>query len=522
MGRSSRHGAVLVALGLAFVFASDRAAGSASLSAAVVGPATIQSNDFGVLSLTITNGGDATAHGVAFSVGFPDNPSHETNDTVGCPVAVTGDGNGHLVATIGDLAAGESVTCTLGYGSLTGPATIHNPWSVSSTDAGSASGEYDATIDVPGDSPSAPFNDDRADAAPLASGNGTLKERTSAATLETGEPSHAGDAGGSSVWFTWTPNFTGIAKVNTIGSDFDTVLEARDPSTNVVLAANDDGTSSASGPSVICFPVTRGTKVLLVADGYAGASGRLQLSSGSDLETTPCPGTPPVITGLDGADATAPVVGDTLSGATGTWFDNGLGTTIAYQWHRCIEYDCSKIDGATSSTYEVQDRDVGTTLRLEVDETLGGATGLNLSDPTGVVAQPAVSHDNGRIFWASNRDALDYEIYSEFGDGTGQNRVTNHAGFDSEPSAAPDGTAVAAWLWHDPAGWHVQAAIRRPGQARFERPQNVSPPAAKVGRTAPRPWINVAAGEGGRAAVTWQVGGSFDLPEAPLHALTAG
>jgi hypothetical protein len=89
-------------------------------------------------------------------------------------------------------------------------------------------------------------------------------------------------------------------------------------------------------------------------------------------------------------------------------------------------------------------------------------------------------------------------------------------------SVAPDGTAVAGWSWHDPAGWRARVAVRRPGQPRFDRPQNVSPPAAKVGRTQPRPWLNVAAGEGGRAAVTWQIGGSFELPEAPLHVRTAG
>ena len=61
------------------------------------------------------------------------------------------------------------------------------------------------------------------------------------------------------------------------------------------------------------------------------------------------------------------------------------------------------------------------------------------------------------------------------------------------------GDAVAAWQWHDPAGWRVQAAIRRPGQARFDAPQTLSPPAAKVSRQQPRPWIHVAAGPDGRA-----------------------
>ena len=454
--KSPRHwAAVVVALGVAFAFASDRAAGSASLAATVRGPATIQTNDFGFFTLTITNGGNATAHNVAFDVGFPDEASGiETHDgsSFACPATLSFNA-GHAFATLGDIAAGASVNCTLGFGSGTGSATLHHPWIVTSTDAGSPSGEYDLTIDAAGVPPGAPFNDDRANAAALASGNATdgggrasVKERTDAGTLEAGEPTHAGDAGGSSVWFKWTPSFTGTAFVNTFNSDFDTLLEARDSSTNVMLAANDDGTGSVAGPSVICFPVTKGTEVLLVADGYADTAGELHLSYGSDLETSPCPGTPPVVSGLDGAEATAPLVGDTLSGTDGTWFDNSVGTGVAYQWFRCIEYDCLHIDGATEGTYQVQERDIGTALRLEVSEQLGGNTGLNLSDPTGVVGQPAVTHDNGRIFWKSNRAAgADFEIYSEFADGSSFNRVTNHTGSDSEPSTTMDGTTLA-WV----------------------------------------------------------------------------
>ncbi len=89
-------------------------------------------------------------------------------------------------------------------------------------------------------------------------------------------------------------------------------------------------------------------------------------------------------------------------------------------------------------------------------------------------------------------------------------------------SVAADGTAVAAWGWHDPAGWKVQAAVRRPGQPRFDKPQTLSPAAPVTGRTQTRPWIRVAAGVGGRAALTWQFGGNGTLPEAPLHVLTTG
>jgi hypothetical protein len=87
---------------------------------------------------------------------------------------------------------------------------------------------------------------------------------------------------------------------------------------------------------------------------------------------------------------------------------------------------------------------------------------------------------------------------------------------------APDGTAVAAWGWHDPAGWRAQVAIRRPGQPTFGAPRTISAPGPLNGKYQTRPLLHVAAGLDGRAAVTYQFGGSYELPEAPLHVLTAG
>jgi hypothetical protein len=94
----------------------------------------------------------------------------------------------------------------------------------------------------------------------------------------------------------------------------------------------------------------------------------------------------------------------------------------------------------------------------------------------------------------------------------------SHSSTGPQLAVAADGTAVAAWDWHDRSGWRVQAAVRLPGRARFGAPQTLSPPAPGNAR----PWVHVAAGSGGRAALTWQVGGSFALPESQLHALTAG
>ena len=65
----------------------------------------------------------------------------------------------------------------------------------------------------------------------------------------------------------------------------------------------------------------------------------------------------------------------------------------------------------------------------------------------------------------------------------------------------------------------MQAAVRRPGQPRFDRPQNVSPPISDLSRWL---WIDVAAGVGGHAALTWFYGGAEGLKVEALRVRSAG
>src|ERR1051326_7698416 len=44
------------------------------------------------------------------------------------------------------------------------------------------------------------------------------------ANKETGEPNHAGNIGGASVWWTWTAPTSGVVNVTTADSDIDTLL----------------------------------------------------------------------------------------------------------------------------------------------------------------------------------------------------------------------------------------------------------------------------------------------------------
>jgi hypothetical protein len=89
-----------------------------------------------------------------------------------------------------------------------------------------------------------------------------------------------------------------------------------------------------------------------------------------------------------------------------------------------------------------------------------------------------------------------------------------HSAAQPSLAVAPDGSAVAAWAWHDKPGWRVQAAVRPPG-GDFGPAVTLSDP----DRT--RPWIDIAVGKGGAAAVSWHFGGSYAQPNEPLFVASA-
>ena len=77
---------------------------------------------------------------------------------------------------------------------------------------------------------------------------GTLGDRVfgdnQSASKDAGEPDHAGNRGGRSVWFSWTAGAGGRVVVDTLGSSFDTLLavyRGTDVVSLTVVAANDDG-----------------------------------------------------------------------------------------------------------------------------------------------------------------------------------------------------------------------------------------------------------------------------------------
>jgi hypothetical protein len=118
--------------------------------------------------------------------------------------------------------------------------------------------------------PSPPANDLFANAQVL---EGTAAERAADTTFEAGkeagEPNHAGNEGGGSVWYSWTPRRLGVATVSTAGSSFDTLLgvyTGSDVARLTQVAAGDDYRGSQQ--SVVSFIARPGTPYRLAVDGF--------------------------------------------------------------------------------------------------------------------------------------------------------------------------------------------------------------------------------------------------------------
>lgn len=126
----------------------------------------------------------------------------------------------------------------------------------------------------------APANDAFAAATTLSGTSGQASGWNLNASKETGEPSHAGNAGGKSVWWQWTAPGAGQVALDTHGSGFNTLLAVYTGASVAALtsvAGNDDD-GSAGSTSGVSFHASAGTVYRIAVDGYAAAAGAVTLN----------------------------------------------------------------------------------------------------------------------------------------------------------------------------------------------------------------------------------------------------
>jgi hypothetical protein len=113
------------------------------------------------------------------------------------------------------------------------------------------------------------------------------------ATAQSGEPALARLPATRSVWFTYTAPATGRLVVDTIGSDFNSVLGVYSGTVGVfsslkLLAANDD-IATGNLQSSVSLPVTSGTTYIIKLDGRKSSTGSYTLRGTFSAPLPSCP-----------------------------------------------------------------------------------------------------------------------------------------------------------------------------------------------------------------------------------------
>ncbi|MCA1592101.1 MAG: NF038122 family metalloprotease [Acidobacteria bacterium] len=138
--------------------------------------------------------------------------------------------------------------------------------------------------------PAAPANDNFASAQAIAGSSGTTSGTNIGATKEVGEPNHAANPGGRSVWYRWTAPASGTATFDTKGSNYDTTLAVYTGGSVGALALiveNDDIVSGTDIVSTVTFNAIAGTTYQIAVDGFDADSGSIILNWNS--ATGPAP-----------------------------------------------------------------------------------------------------------------------------------------------------------------------------------------------------------------------------------------
>ena len=197
--------------------------------------------------------------------------------------------------------------------------------------------------------------------------NGVVGSSNVQATVEPGEPLHAGKAGGRSIWYRWKAPDNGEAAISTSGSSFDTLLAIYTGSsvTSLSPVASDED-SGGYLTSAVKFPAQKDVEYQIAIDGFAGASGRTVLSWNMVSTPEPVPG---IIHG--------PVDSIVERGSSVTLSVTTSGANLRYQWFR----DGLALAGAIGSSLVLNNAQAADAGNYTVEVMNSGGSLTNRSAP---------------------------------------------------------------------------------------------------------------------------------------------
>lgn len=110
---------------------------------------------------------------------------------------------------------------------------------------------------------------------------GSTADNSTTASKEPGEPEHAGNPGGHSLWYCWTAPTNRPVTFTTIGSGFDTLLAVytgNEVGGLTVVTNSDDIAGATNRMSRVVFTPTTGATYRIAVDGFGGAKGNVELN----------------------------------------------------------------------------------------------------------------------------------------------------------------------------------------------------------------------------------------------------
>lgn len=243
-----------------------------------------------------------------------------------------------------------------------------------------------------------PVNDNFAAARALGSNSGQLTADNANATKEQGEPNHAGNPGGKSVWWSWTPSASGLASFDTHGSDFDTLLAvytgtAVSALTQVTANDNDGPTGNTSG---LTFMAQTGTTYMIAVDGSNGTFGSINLdwslTPQADLAVTMTQSPASLIAGTN-LTYTLTVTNSGPSDATGVVLTDPLPAGVSFV---SASSGCSQSAGTVTCTLGTLANGGNASVQIVVTPTQAGSL-TNTVYVTSAVQDPTSADNSASI-----------------------------------------------------------------------------------------------------------------------------
>ena len=132
-----------------------------------------------------------------------------------------------------------------------------------------------------------PPNDHFTNRITLTGNSNNIASKNLFASKEPGEPNHANDSGGGSVWWTWTAPTNGTLQLASFSTNFNTLLAAYTGSSvsNLTRIGSANAGSASDHVSRVNIPVFTGTEYQIAVDGDEGGSGNFILQMKFQADT---------------------------------------------------------------------------------------------------------------------------------------------------------------------------------------------------------------------------------------------